>query len=323
MGRVKLKIKRLENLSGRQVTYSKRRAGILKKTKELSILCDIDILLLMFSPTGKPTLCLGEQSTIEKVIAKFAQLTPQEREKRKLEGLEALKRSFKNSDHDVNISEFLGSRYAVLVSTYYLTCHLSTIVYNTFCYRCWTDPRRVNSLEQIKQMEDSLRQSISQVQLLKRNLGASSAAMLQGYIGYFNPGNQASCSKHEPEQPVNDPCQSSNLPPQLRPQYPYHHSHGLNFLGERKLEPGGEVIQEGRVGLRAHGLEPPRPGFDAGSQTWASTSAACGVTMFDAQPYTQVSRYGRILKLVDVRALVWAEVSAWAWMGRNADAARR
>ncbi|KAK8931131.1 MADS-box transcription factor 16 [Platanthera zijinensis] len=61
MGRVKLKIKRLENLSGRQVTYSKRRAGILKKTKELSILCDIDILLLMFSPTGKPTLCLGEQ----------------------------------------------------------------------------------------------------------------------------------------------------------------------------------------------------------------------------------------------------------------------
>ncbi|KAK8949829.1 hypothetical protein KSP40_PGU006471 [Platanthera guangdongensis] len=134
----------------------------------------------------------------------------------------------------------------------------------------------------------------------QRNLGASSAAMLQGYIGYFNPGNQASCSKLEPEQPVNDPGQSSNLPPQLRPQYPYHHSHGLNFLGERKLEPGGEVIQESRVGLQAHGLEPPRPGFDAGSQTWASTSAACGVTMFDAQPYTQVSRYGRILKLVDV-----------------------
>ncbi|KAK8941565.1 MADS-box transcription factor 16 [Platanthera guangdongensis] len=61
MGRVKLKMKRLENLSGRQVTYSKRRAGILKKTKELSILCDIDILFLMFFPTGKPTLCLGEQ----------------------------------------------------------------------------------------------------------------------------------------------------------------------------------------------------------------------------------------------------------------------
>jgi len=61
MGRVKLKIKRLENNSGRQVTYSKRRSGILKKAKELSILCDIDLILLMFSPTGKPTICIGER----------------------------------------------------------------------------------------------------------------------------------------------------------------------------------------------------------------------------------------------------------------------
>ncbi|MBA0575713.1 hypothetical protein Golob_025202 [Gossypium lobatum] len=88
MGRVKLKIKRLESYSNRQVTYSKRRTGILKKAKELSILCDIHIILLMFSPTGKPTLFHGERSTIEEVIAKFAQLTPQERAKRKLESLE-------------------------------------------------------------------------------------------------------------------------------------------------------------------------------------------------------------------------------------------
>ena len=59
MGRVKLKIKRLENTSNRQVTYSKRRGGILKKAKELSILCDIEIVLLMFSPTGKPTMFTG------------------------------------------------------------------------------------------------------------------------------------------------------------------------------------------------------------------------------------------------------------------------
>lgn len=61
MGRVKLKIKRLENLSSRQVTYSKRKAGILKKAKELSILCDIDLVLLMFAPNGKPTICVGER----------------------------------------------------------------------------------------------------------------------------------------------------------------------------------------------------------------------------------------------------------------------
>ena len=59
MGRVKLKIKRLENTNGRQATYSKRKLGIMKKANELSILCDIDIILLMFSPTGKPALCTG------------------------------------------------------------------------------------------------------------------------------------------------------------------------------------------------------------------------------------------------------------------------
>ncbi|KAK8931133.1 hypothetical protein KSP39_PZI016286 [Platanthera zijinensis] len=148
--------------------------------------------------------------------------------------------------------------------------------------------------------------------------------MLQGYIGYFNPGNQASCSRQEPVQPVNDPGQSSSLPPQLRPQYPYHHSYGLNLLGRRKCEPGRKVnLQEGRVGLQAHCLEPPRPGFDARSQTWASTSASCGVTMFDAQPCIQVSRYDRILKLVVVQGLVWAVVSVWAHMWWNADTARR
>ncbi|RXI08599.1 hypothetical protein DVH24_022743 [Malus domestica] len=60
MGRVKLKIKGLENTNGRQATYAKRKNGIMKKANELSILCDIDIVLLMFSPTGKPSLCNGE-----------------------------------------------------------------------------------------------------------------------------------------------------------------------------------------------------------------------------------------------------------------------
>ncbi|KAG8090457.1 hypothetical protein GUJ93_ZPchr0011g27543 [Zizania palustris] len=108
MGRVKLKIKRLEN-SGRHVTYSKRRSGILKKAKELSILCDIPLILLMFSPNGKPTICVGEHSSIEDVMKKYSQHTPQERAKRKLESLETLKKTFNKLDHDVNIPDFVGS----------------------------------------------------------------------------------------------------------------------------------------------------------------------------------------------------------------------
>lgn len=53
MGRVKLQIKRIENDTNRQVTFSKRRNGLIKKAYELSILCDIDITLIMFSPSGR------------------------------------------------------------------------------------------------------------------------------------------------------------------------------------------------------------------------------------------------------------------------------
>jgi hypothetical protein len=53
MGRVKLEIKRIENNTNRQVMFSKRRNGLIKKAYELSVLCDIDIALIMFSPSGR------------------------------------------------------------------------------------------------------------------------------------------------------------------------------------------------------------------------------------------------------------------------------
>nr|AOC50670.1 APETALA3 [Bocconia frutescens] len=53
MGRGKIEIKRIENATNRQVTYSKRRAGIMKKARELTVLCDAEVSLIMFSSTGK------------------------------------------------------------------------------------------------------------------------------------------------------------------------------------------------------------------------------------------------------------------------------
>ncbi|GMI95749.1 AGAMOUS-like 15 [Hibiscus trionum] len=53
MGRGKIEIKRIENANSRQVTFSKRRAGLLKKAKELSILCDAEVAVVIFSNTGK------------------------------------------------------------------------------------------------------------------------------------------------------------------------------------------------------------------------------------------------------------------------------
>ncbi|KAJ3697726.1 hypothetical protein LUZ61_001431 [Rhynchospora tenuis] len=53
MGRGKISIKRIDNTTSRQVTFSKRRTGLLKKARELSILCDAEVGLIVFSCTGR------------------------------------------------------------------------------------------------------------------------------------------------------------------------------------------------------------------------------------------------------------------------------
>ncbi|XP_022136666.1 agamous-like MADS-box protein AGL104 [Momordica charantia] len=78
MGRVKLQIKRIENNTNRQVTFSKRRNGLIKKAYELSILCDIDIALIMFSPSGRLSHFSGRRR-IEDVLARFINLPDHER----------------------------------------------------------------------------------------------------------------------------------------------------------------------------------------------------------------------------------------------------
>uniref|UniRef100_A0A0D3HPL8 MADS-box domain-containing protein n=2 Tax=Oryza TaxID=4527 RepID=A0A0D3HPL8_9ORYZ len=186
MGRVKLKIKKLENSSGRHVTYSKRRSGILKKAKELSILCDIPLILLMFSPNDKPTICVGDHSSIEDVITKYAQQTPQERAKRKLESLEALKKTFKKLDHDVNIQDFLGSGGQTVEE---LSSHLGALqcqmadVEKRLSY--WSDPEKVENIDHIRAMEQSLKESLNRIRIHKENFAKQHLMSLQCAAAQF------------------------------------------------------------------------------------------------------------------------------------------
>ncbi|RRT60471.1 hypothetical protein B296_00021090 [Ensete ventricosum] len=53
MGRGKIEIKRIENTTSRQVTFCKRRNGLLKKAYELSVLCDAEVALVVFSSRGR------------------------------------------------------------------------------------------------------------------------------------------------------------------------------------------------------------------------------------------------------------------------------
>ena len=53
MGRGRVELKRIENKINRQVTFAKRRNGLLKKAYELSVLCDAEVALIIFSNRGK------------------------------------------------------------------------------------------------------------------------------------------------------------------------------------------------------------------------------------------------------------------------------
>ncbi|CAN4115582.1 unnamed protein product [Withania somnifera] len=53
MGRRKVEIKRIQDNNCRQVAFCKRRKGLLKKAKELSILCDVDIAVIIISNLGR------------------------------------------------------------------------------------------------------------------------------------------------------------------------------------------------------------------------------------------------------------------------------
>ncbi|XP_054808818.1 agamous-like MADS-box protein AGL14 isoform X1 [Prosopis cineraria] len=80
MVRGKTQMKRIENDTSRQVTFSKRRNGLLKKAFELSVLCDAEVALIIFSPRGKlyefsSSRCYSINKTVERYQKKVKDLS--------------------------------------------------------------------------------------------------------------------------------------------------------------------------------------------------------------------------------------------------------
>ncbi|XP_048329646.1 truncated transcription factor CAULIFLOWER A isoform X2 [Ziziphus jujuba] len=79
MGRGRVQLKRIENKINRQVTFSKRRSGLLKKAHEISVLCDAEVALIVFSNKGK----LFEYSTdscMESILERYERYSYAERQ---------------------------------------------------------------------------------------------------------------------------------------------------------------------------------------------------------------------------------------------------
>nr|GMD30818.1 agamous-like MADS-box protein AGL8 homolog [Ipomoea batatas] len=78
MGRGKVQLKRIENKINRQVTFSKRRAGLLKKANEISVLCDADVGVIIFSTKGK-LFQYASDSRMERILARYERCSYAER----------------------------------------------------------------------------------------------------------------------------------------------------------------------------------------------------------------------------------------------------
>ncbi|XVF17406.1 hypothetical protein REPUB_Repub10bG0119500 [Reevesia pubescens] len=78
MGRGKIVIRRIDNSTSRQVTFSKRRKGLIKKAKELAILCDAEVGLVIFSSTGK--LYEFASTSMKSVIERYNSLKEEDKQ---------------------------------------------------------------------------------------------------------------------------------------------------------------------------------------------------------------------------------------------------
>nr|ASZ80006.1 MADS18 [Dendrocalamus latiflorus] len=79
MGRGKVQLKRIENKINRQVTFSKRRNGLLKKAHEISVLCDAEVALIVFSTKGKLYEYSSQASNMEGILDRYQRYSFEER----------------------------------------------------------------------------------------------------------------------------------------------------------------------------------------------------------------------------------------------------
>ncbi|KAJ9706305.1 hypothetical protein PVL29_001705 [Vitis rotundifolia] len=204
MGRGKITIKKIEDKTVRQITFSKRRAGLLKKTHELSVLCDAQIGLIIFSNTGKMFEYCSNSSRMEQIVERYqkAKGTYKHDNKLKIHHIDELKR-IRDETHHLQ-----------LTLQHHSTTHdLSSIRY-----------------EDLEELEQQLEHSMNKVRVLKAQEGQTTlvhqATPTKSNQVEHQQQHQVVLDQYLPlfrEQPSNAVLQLVPIPPQF---HPYHYLPG-------------------------------------------------------------------------------------------------
>uniref|UniRef100_H3B5E6 Myocyte enhancer factor 2B n=1 Tax=Latimeria chalumnae TaxID=7897 RepID=H3B5E6_LATCH len=90
MGRKKIQISRIMDQRNRQVTFTKRKFGLMKKAYELSVLCDCEIALIIFNSTNR--LFQYASTDMDKVLLKYTEYSEPHESRTNSDILETLRR---------------------------------------------------------------------------------------------------------------------------------------------------------------------------------------------------------------------------------------
>ncbi|XP_076143038.1 myocyte-specific enhancer factor 2A isoform X2 [Alosa pseudoharengus] len=110
MGRKKIQITRIMDERNRQVTFTKRKFGLMKKAYELSVLCDCEIALIIFNSANK--LFQYASTDMDKVLLKYTEYNEPHESRTNSDIVEAL-----------NKKEHRGCDSPDLDASYVLTPH--------------------------------------------------------------------------------------------------------------------------------------------------------------------------------------------------------
>ncbi|XP_024007571.1 MADS-box protein AGL42 isoform X2 [Eutrema salsugineum] len=157
MVRGKIEMKKIENATSRQVTFSKRRNGLLKKAYELSVLCDAQVSLIIFSQKGR--LYEFSNSDMQTTIERYRKHTKDH--------------ETSNSDSEIYIQQLKQEASHMITKIELLEFHKRKLLGQGIA-SC--------SLEELQEIDSQLRRSLGKVRARKAQLFKEQLEKLQAKL---------------------------------------------------------------------------------------------------------------------------------------------
>ncbi|NP_001161589.1 myocyte enhancer factor [Saccoglossus kowalevskii] len=133
MGRKKIQISRINDERNRQVTFTKRKFGLMKKAYELSVLCDCEIALIIFNSSNK--LFQYASTDMDKVLLKYTEYNEPHESRTNHDIIEALNKkenkgceSPEPGDEPYQLTPRTEAKYSKINEEFELMMHSNTVM---------------------------------------------------------------------------------------------------------------------------------------------------------------------------------------------------